>query len=71
MADIRGYVEDSGEGKWTVQQALDTAVTAPVITLSLMERFQSRRENTFTNRVVAALRKEFGGHAVVSSGSGK
>jgi len=71
LADIRGHVEDSGEGRWTVQQALDTAVTAPVITLSLMERFQSRRENSFANRVLAALRKEFGGHAVVSSGSDK
>ncbi|MDH3798631.1 MAG: decarboxylating 6-phosphogluconate dehydrogenase [Desulfobacterales bacterium] len=66
LSDITGYVEDSGEGRWTVQQALDTAVPAEVITLSLMRRFRSRQQDPFTDRVLAALRREFGGHAVVS-----
>ncbi len=61
---IQGYVEDSGEGRWTVMQAIDTAVPAPVITLSLMERFRSRQEESFGNKLLAALRHEFGGHAV-------
>jgi 6-phosphogluconate dehydrogenase len=57
-------VDDSGEGRWTVQQAIDTAVPAPVITESLFARFRSRQDNSFSNRVLAALRREFGGHAV-------
>ncbi len=64
LSAIRGYVEDSGEGRWTVQQAIDTGVSAPVIALSLMRRFQSREEDAFSDRVVSALRSEFGGHAV-------
>jgi 6-phosphogluconate dehydrogenase len=66
LSDVTGYVEDSGEGRWTVQQAIDTAVPAEVITLSLMRRFRSRQQYPFTERVLAALRREFGGHAVVS-----
>lgn len=66
LTDITGYVEDSGEGRWTVQQAIDTGVPAEVITLSLMRRFRSRQQDPFTERVLAALRREFGGHAVVS-----
>ncbi len=66
LSDITGYVQDSGEGRWTVQQALDTGVPAEVITLSLMRRFRSRQQDPFTERVLAALRREFGGHAVVS-----
>ncbi len=66
LADITGYVEDSGEGRWTVQQAVDSGVPAEVITLSLMRRFRSRQQDPFTERVLAALRREFGGHAVVS-----
>jgi 6-phosphogluconate dehydrogenase len=66
LSDITGYVEDSGEGRWTVQQAVDTAVPAEVITLSLMRRFRSRQKDPFTDRVLSALRREFGGHAVVS-----
>ncbi len=61
---IRGYVEDSGEGRWTVEQAIDTAVPAPVIALSVMERFRSRQEESFGDKLLAALRREFGGHAV-------
>jgi 6-phosphogluconate dehydrogenase len=64
LQDIKGYVEDSGEGRWTLQQAIDTDVPAPVTALSLFARFRSRQENTFTERVLAALRREFGGHAV-------
>jgi 6-phosphogluconate dehydrogenase len=61
---IKGYVEDSGEGRWTVQTAIDYDVPAPVITLSLMQRFVSRQDESFAAKVLAALRKEFGGHAV-------
>ena len=65
LSDIKGYVEDSGEGRWTVQQALETGVPAQVITLSLLRRFRSRQDNSFSDRVLAALRREFGGHAVI------
>jgi len=58
------WVEDSGEGRWTVEQAVGSAVYAPVIALSLMERFRSRERNSFADRLLAALRREFGGHAV-------
>jgi 6-phosphogluconate dehydrogenase len=61
---IRGYVEDSGEGRWTVLEAIANSVPAPVITLSLMMRFASRQEESFSAQVVAALRNQFGGHAV-------
>ena len=64
LANIRGYVEDSGEGRWTVEEAMRLDVPAPVITLSLLARFRSRQEESFGAKVIAALRKEFGGHAV-------
>jgi len=64
LDEITGHVDDSGEGRWTVQQAIDTSVPAPVITESLFARFRSRQGNSFSNRVLAALRREFGGHAV-------
>jgi len=67
LTDIRGIVEDSGEGRWTVNQAIETGVSAPVITLSLMNRFRSRDNDSFSDRVIAALRREFGGHAVVTT----
>jgi 6-phosphogluconate dehydrogenase len=68
LDQIKGWVADSGEGRWTVAEAIDHDVPAPVITLSLIERFRSRREpDSFTDRVLAALRNEFGGHAVKSS----
>ncbi len=67
LSDIRGYVDDSGEGRWTVQQAIDTGVSAPVIALSLMQRFRSKEKDSFSDKVIAALRREFGGHAVVTS----
>ncbi|NLC70965.1 MAG: decarboxylating 6-phosphogluconate dehydrogenase [Desulfuromonadaceae bacterium] len=61
---ITGHVEDSGEGRWTVDEAVANGVSAPVIALALFQRFQSRDPNSFANRVLAALRREFGGHAV-------
>ncbi len=64
LAAIRGYVEDSGEGRWTVEEAMRLDVPAPVITLSLLARFRSRQETSFGAKVIAALRNEFGGHAV-------
>jgi 6-phosphogluconate dehydrogenase len=64
LEKIRGWVEDSGEGRWTVLEAIDRNIPAEVLTLSLMRRFRSRQEDTFTDRVLAALRAEFGGHAV-------
>ncbi len=64
LESIQGYVEDSGEGRWTVQEALDQDVPLPVITLSLMRRFSSRQQESFSAKVQAALRNEFGGHAV-------
>ncbi len=67
LSDIKGFVQDSGEGRWTVQQAVDLAVPAPVIASSLFARFMSREEDSFGNRVLAALRREFGGHPVVKA----
>jgi 6-phosphogluconate dehydrogenase len=64
LADIRGWVEDSGEGRWTVFDAIDKSVPAPVITLSLMQRFASRQDESYAAKVNAALRNQFGGHAV-------
>jgi len=61
---IKGYVEDSGEGRWTVVEAIDKSVSAPVLTLSLFARFASRQQDSFAAKVIAALRNEFGGHAV-------
>ena len=67
LKDLRGYVEDSGEGRWTVQEAIDLDVPAPVITLSLLTRLRSRQTDSFSAKVIAALRNEFGGHAVKKS----
>jgi len=64
---IKGVMNASGEGKWTVETALDLGVPTPVIALSLLMRFRSQQEDTFSGKVVAALRNEFGGHAVVNS----
>jgi 6-phosphogluconate dehydrogenase len=64
---IRGYVDDSGEGRWTVQEAVDMGVAAPVAAMSLFMRFRSREDDAFSNRVLAALRREFGGHGVKDS----
>ena len=67
LADVAPFVADSGEGRWTVQEAIDRDVPAPVITLSLQTRFRSRQDDSYGARVLAALRNEFGGHAVKSS----
>jgi 6-phosphogluconate dehydrogenase len=66
LTHIAGYVEDSGEGRWTVQEAIDHDVPAPIITLSLLTRFRSRQTDSYAAKVLAALRNEFGGHAVRS-----
>ena len=63
LSDVAAYVEDSGEGRWTVQTAIDNAVPTPAIALSLMARFSSRQDDSFGAKVLAALRREFGGHA--------
>jgi 6-phosphogluconate dehydrogenase len=61
---IKGYVDDSGEGRWTVIEAIERGVAAPVLAHSLFARFSSRQQDAFANKVIAALRNEFGGHAV-------
>jgi len=64
LESLKGVVEDSGEGRWTVQAAVDHAVPMPAISAALFARFSSRQPNSFQARVLAALRKEFGGHAI-------
>ena len=64
LAALKGFVADSGEGRWTVAEAIDEDVPAPVITLALLMRLRSRQEDSFSAKVIAALRNEFGGHAV-------
>jgi 6-phosphogluconate dehydrogenase len=66
LADIKGWVADSGEGRWTVADAIDHDVPAPIITLSLLARFASRQDESYSAKVTAALRQQFGGHAVKS-----
>jgi 6-phosphogluconate dehydrogenase len=64
LENIRGIVHSSGEGLWTVEEALKLKVPTPVITESLYARYRSEKEDSFTGKVVAGLRNEFGGHAV-------
>jgi len=64
LEGVKGYVSDSGEGRWTVQEAMDLDVPAPVITQSLITRFRSRQDESYTAQVLAALREQFGGHAI-------
>jgi len=64
LDSILGFVEDSGEGRWTVAEAIERDVPAPLITLSLLERFRSRQMDSFSAKVIAALRNEFGGHPI-------
>ncbi|PYP30324.1 MAG: 6-phosphogluconate dehydrogenase, partial [Gemmatimonadetes bacterium] len=68
LEGIEPWVEDSGEGRWTVQESVESAVPAPVITLSLMARFRSRQPGSFADRLLAALRNQFGGHAIKRPG---
>lgn len=64
LETIKGYVDDSGTGKWTVEASLEQSVPAPVLTLALQARFRSRQEDSFAAKMIAALRNQFGGHAV-------
>ena len=64
LAGLEPYVVDSGEGRWTVAEAIDLNVSAPVITESLIRRIRSREENNFSDRMLSIMRNEFGGHAV-------
>ncbi|GAA3435643.1 decarboxylating 6-phosphogluconate dehydrogenase [Kutzneria kofuensis] len=68
LDDLRGYVEDSGEGRWTVEEAINHSVPAPVISAALFARFASRQDDSPAMRAVAALRNQFGGHAVHMAG---
>jgi len=68
LAAIKGWVADSGEGRWTVFEAIDRDVPAPVITLSLLMRFVSRQEDSYGAKLLAAMRQQFGGHAVQREG---
>ncbi len=70
LKQVRGYVEDSGEGRWTVQEAVETGVPAPVIAASLFQRFRSRQQDSFADKILAALRREFGGHTVKTVSEG-
>ena len=67
LSALKGFVADSGEGRWTVAEAIEEDVPAPVITLALLMRLRSRQEDSFGAKVIAALRNEFGGHAVKES----
>jgi 6-phosphogluconate dehydrogenase len=64
LETIEGYVEDTGEGRWAVIDSIQNAVPAPVIMSSLLQRFRSRQQDSFSAKVIASLRKQFGGHAV-------
>ncbi|MHB1645083.1 MAG: decarboxylating 6-phosphogluconate dehydrogenase [Candidatus Acididesulfobacter diazotrophicus] len=64
LENLKPIVDDSGEGRWTLKEAIDMAVPAPVLAESVFARFRSRQENSFANRVLAALRHQFGGHSV-------
>ena len=67
LAGLQSYVEDSGEGRWTLHEAIDRGVPLPVMTAALFTRFRSRETNPFSERLLAALRNQFGGHAVKTS----
>jgi 6-phosphogluconate dehydrogenase len=71
LSAIKGYVEDTGEGRWTVEAAIDESVPVPIIAESLFARFRSRMENTFGDRMLAMMRNQFGGHAVVQDAAGE
>jgi 6-phosphogluconate dehydrogenase len=68
LAGIAAYVPDSGEGRWTVQEAVDLGCSLPIITLALQNRFRSRTEAPFADKLLAAMRNQFGGHAVKREG---
>jgi len=64
LESIEGYVEDSGEGRWTVLEGIENKIPVPVLSISLMERFSSRSKNAFSNKLISSLRNLFGGHRV-------
>jgi 6-phosphogluconate dehydrogenase len=64
LSGLKGYVDDSGEGRWTLHEAIDRAVPMPALTTAVFTRFRSRADNPFAERLLAALRNQFGGHAV-------
>ncbi len=68
LSTLQGYVEDSGEGRWTLQEALERAVPMPALSAAIFTRFRSRAQNPFAERLLAALRQQFGGHAVKQAG---
>lgn len=68
LEDIAAFVPDSGEGRWTVSEAIDLNVSAPVITTALLERIRSRDENSYTDKLLSVMRNQFGGHAIKKSG---
>jgi len=70
LTNIRGYVDDTGEGRWTVEEAVERAVPAPVITAALYTRFASREPDAYQAKLLAAMRNQFGGHAIHTEGSG-
>jgi 6-phosphogluconate dehydrogenase len=70
LAGFAGRVPDSGEGRWTVQAAVEEAVPAPVISAALYARFRSRQDHTFGEKLLSAMRRQFGGHAEAAPGAG-
>ena len=68
LAGFTGFVQDSGEGRWTVQTAIEEAVPAEVLTAALFTRFRSRKDHTFAEKVLSAMRKKFGGHVEQATG---
>jgi 6-phosphogluconate dehydrogenase len=68
MEKVRGHVDDSGEGRWTILESVERGVATPVLALALYSRFSSRDDNAFRDRVLASLRNQFGGHAVKTAG---
>jgi len=68
LEDIEAYVADSGEGRWTVFEAIDLDLSAPVITAALQRRIRSRQQEPYSDKLVAAMRNQFGGHEVKKKG---
>ena len=71
LESVQPHVADSGEGRWTVAEAIEQSLSAPVITLSLMERFRSRDEESFADRLLAVMRNKFGGHPLPPGEGGR
>ena len=69
LSNFEGQVSDSGEGRWTIHAAVDEGVPVPVLTSALFERFSSRGESDFADRILSAMRFEFGGHAEIEEGA--